>query len=110
MNNSTALGISLHDIKMLTNLYGPVQITNFTYPFVNFSIAERDLFEEINKLPRDKIKRMYMVLEIGSEVDSNDVITFVKKVKNRLGTVDFRQGFIHTQGDFGLIILNFGTF
>jgi len=110
VDNSTALGISLHDIKMLTNLYGPVRITNFTYPFVNFSIAERDLFEEVNKLPRDKIKRMYMVLEIGSEVDSNDIITFVKKVKNRLGTVDFRQGFIHTQGDFGLIILNFGTF
>ncbi len=110
VDNSTALGISLHDIKMLTTLYGPVQVSSFTYPFVNFSIAERDLFEEVNKFPREKIKRIYMVLEIGSDVDSNDVILFVRKVKNRLGNIDFRQGFIHTQGDFGLIVLNFGSF
>ncbi|MCL4447570.1 MAG: hypothetical protein M0Z77_09930 [Thermoplasmatales archaeon] len=110
VDNSTALGISLHDIKMLTNLYGPVRLSSFTYPFVNFSIAERDLFEEVNKLPREKIKRIYMVLEIGNDVDSSDVILFVRKVKNRLGNIDFRQGFIHTQGDFGLIILNFGSF
>jgi hypothetical protein len=110
VDNSTALGISLHDIKMLTNLYGPVKVSSFNYPFVNFSIAERDLFEEVNKLPREKIKRIYMVLEIGSDVDSNDVILFVKKVKNRLGNIDFRQGFIHTQGEFGLIILSFGSF
>ncbi len=110
VDNSTALGISLHDIKMLTNLYGPVQVSSFTYPFVNFSIAERDLFNEVNKLPREKIKRIYMVLEIGSEVDSSDVISFVRKIKNRLGGIDFRQGFIHTQGDFGLILLNFGSF
>lgn len=110
VDNSTALGISLHDIKMLTTLYGPVQVSSFTYPFVNFSIAERDLFEEVNKFPREKIRRLYMVLEIGSDIDSNDVITFVRKVKNRLGNIDFRQGFIHTQGDFGLIVLNFGSF
>jgi hypothetical protein len=110
VDNSTALGISLHDIKMLTTLYGPVQVSSFTYPFVNFSIAERDLFEEINRYPRDKIRRLYMVLEIGSDIDSNDVITFVRKIKNRLGSIDFRQGFIHTQGDFGLIMLNFGSF
>ncbi|MCL5407791.1 MAG: hypothetical protein M1518_00285 [Candidatus Thermoplasmatota archaeon] len=110
VDNSTALGISLHDIKMLTTLYGPVQVSSFTYPFVNFSIAERDLFEEVNKMPREKIKRIYMVLEIGSEVDSNDVIMFVKKIKNRLGNIDFRQGFIHTQGNFGLILLSFGSF
>jgi hypothetical protein len=110
VDNSTALGISLHDIKMLTNLYGPVQVSSFTYSFVNFSIAERDLFNEVNKLPREKIKRIYMVLEIGSEVDSSDVISFVRKIKNRLGGIDFRQGFIHTQEDFGLILLNFGSF
>ena len=110
VDNSTALGISLHDIKMLTTLYGPVQVSSFTYPFVNFSIAERDLFEEVNKMPREKIRRIYMVLEIGSEVDSNDVIMFVKKIKNRLGNIDFRQGFIHTQGNFGLILLSFGSF
>jgi uncharacterized protein (DUF2164 family) len=110
VDNSTALGISLHDIKMQTGLYGPVKISSFSYPFVNFSIAERDIFEEINKMQREKIKRIYMVLELGNEVDSNDVIMFVKKVKNRLGSIDFRQGFIHTQGDFGLILLNFGSF
>lgn len=110
VDNSTALGISLHDIKMLTNLYGPALVSSFTYPFVNFSIAERDLFEEVNKIPRERIKRIYMVLEIGSEVDSNDVILFVRRVRNSLGNVDFRQGFIHTHDNFGLIVLNFGSF
>lgn len=110
VDNSTALGISVHDIKMMTNLYGPVRISSFDYPFVNFSIAERDLFDEVNKLPRDKIKRIYMVLQVGGEVDSNDVILFVRKVKNRLGSIDFRQGFIHAYGDFGMIILSFGSF
>jgi hypothetical protein len=110
VDNSTALGISLHDIKMQTGLYGPVQILSFSYPFVNFSIAERDVFDAIDRMPREKIKRMYMVLELGNEVDSRDVITFVRKVKNRMGSIDFRQGFIHTREDFGVIVLNFGSF
>lgn len=109
VNNSMALGISLHDIKMLTELYGPLQLSVFSYSFVNFSIAERDLFEEIKKMQKDRIKRIYMILEIGNDVDSNDVILFVRKVKNRIGNIDFRQGFIHTEGDFGLIVVNFGS-
>ncbi len=109
VGNSMALGISLHDIKMMTDLYGPLQLSVFSYSFVNFSIAERDLFGVISKWQKDKIKRVYMVLEIGNDVDSSDVILFVRKVKNRVGNIDLRQGFIHTSGDFGLIIINFGS-
>ncbi len=110
IENSTALGISLHDIKMLTNLYGPVRVSRFVYPYLNFSIAERDFFDDIGRLPRDKIRRIYAVLEIGSEADSTEVISFIRKIRNRLGNIDFRQGFIHSQGDFGLIVLTFGSF
>jgi hypothetical protein len=110
VENSTSLGISLHDIKMMTGLYGPIRVIVLSYPFVNLSIVERDFFDELGKIPREKIKRIYMIMEIGEEMDSDQLLLFVKKVKNRLSNVDLRQGFIHTDDEFGLIALNFGSF
>ncbi|MEM0138697.1 MAG: hypothetical protein QW100_03095 [Thermoplasmatales archaeon] len=107
--NSTALGISIHDIKMYTALYGPLKLFTFNYSYVNFSIAERDIFQVLSQIQRDRIKRVYMFLEIGEEVDSGDLIAFTRRVKNRLGLIDFRQGFIHAKEGFGLIILVFGA-
>lgn len=110
MEGSLSLGISLHDIKMMTGIYGPIRVVVLSYPFANLSLLERDFFGEIDKLPREKIRRIYMILEIGSDIDSNDLLVFVKKVKNRLSSIDLRQGFIHTEEQFGLIALNFGSF
>lgn len=110
VEGSLSLGISLHDIKMMTGIFGPVRVIVLSYPFANLSLLERDFFEEIEKIPREKVKRIYMILEIGSEMDSNDLLIFVKKVKNRLSNIDLRQGFIHTDEEFGLIALNFGSF
>jgi len=107
--NAISLGISLHDIKMFTALYGPLKLFTFRYSFINFSIAERDFFQAVGGINRDKIKRIYMFLEIGDEVDSTDLITFTRKIRNRLSGVDFRQGFIHTNQGFGIIVLVFSS-
>ncbi|MCL5680588.1 MAG: hypothetical protein M1515_00880 [Candidatus Thermoplasmatota archaeon] len=109
ITNSTVLGISIRDIKMMTEMYGPIYIKVLSYPFQNFNVIERDFFDHLNTLDLKKIKRLHLVFEIGDDVDAGETISFLKSVKNKLNDLDVRSGFVHTKGNFGLIILHFGN-
>ena len=109
ITNSTVLGISIRDIKMMTEMYGPIYIKVLSYPFQNFNVIERDFFDHLNTLDLKKIKRLHLVFEIGDDFDAGETISFLKSVKNKLNELDVRSGFVHTKGNFGLIILHFGN-
>ena len=109
ITNSTVLGISIRDIKMMTEMYGPIYIKVLSYPFQNFNVIERDFFDHLSTLDLKKIKRLHLVFEIGDDVDAGETISFLKSVKNKLNDLDVRSGFVHTKGNFGLIILHFGN-
>lgn len=109
LNNSNILGISMRDIKMMTDSFGPIYIKVLNYSFQNFNIIERDFFDHISSVDLSRIKRLYVIFEVNSEMDSGEILSFLKRVKSRLPGMDIRQGFIHTKDNFGLIILHFGN-
>jgi len=109
LNNSNILGISVRDIKMMTEMFGPIYLKILNYSFKNFSVIERDFFEHISSLELSKIKRLYLIFEVSNDIDSTEIISFLKRIKSRIPGIDIRQGFIHSDNDFGLIILHFGN-
>ncbi len=109
LNNSSTLGISVRDIKMMTEMFGPIYIKVFSYSFQNFTIIERDFFDHISSLDQNKIKRLYLIFEINDDIDSNEILSFIRRTKGRLSGIDIRQGFMHSNKNFGLIILHFGN-
>ncbi len=101
--NSNLLGISIRDLKEQSSIFGPLKIKVFKYNLSNFQILERDIVNYDNKIRKETVNRVYLIMLINQNFSLSEPMGPIKYFKSRYSEV--RNAFFRNDDVFGAIVI-----